>query len=139
MTPLFHIFLMFLTCGVFAFSFAIGVLFLIQERKIKTHNPRLLKLPPLEAMDGLHYKALTIGFLLLSFGILTSAILSQKISGRFFNGDPREIATLLVWGLYGLFLSVRIRAGWRGRRGILLSILGFLGVLLAIGLQHRGF
>jgi len=132
---------MLLAFGVFTFSFIVGCLFLIQEHKIKTHSPGLLlsRLPPLGVMNSLHYKALTIGFLLLSLGILSAAFLSRRLLGRFFTGDPREIATLAVWALYAIFLTIRIRSAWRGRRGVLLSLLGFLGILLALSLRHQGF
>ncbi|MBI2500772.1 MAG: cytochrome c biogenesis protein CcsA [Deltaproteobacteria bacterium] len=51
---------------------------------------------------------------------------------------PRQIASLVTWGIYALFLNVRIRSGWRGRRGILLSLVGFLTVALTfIAIHHR--
>ncbi|HCU25456.1 MAG TPA: c-type cytochrome biogenesis protein CcsB, partial [Deltaproteobacteria bacterium] len=40
--------------------------------------------------------------------------------------------------IYALFLQSRIIAGWRGRRGVLLSILGFVVVLFTfLGVSHH--
>lgn len=135
-----HLFFMILAFAVFTTSFLSGVSFLVQENEIKNHRLTawVRRLPALETMSKLHYQVLTAGFVLLSAGILVGALLSKVRAGRFFTGDPREIGAILTWLLYAVFLNVRTRAGWRGRKGIFLSLLGFLGVVLTfIGLEHR--
>ena len=126
----------------FAGSFVVGALFLLQEHRLKNHlsTPGWLRgMPALENMDRLHYKMLTWGFLLLSLGMLSGAFWSRHLFGVFFNFDPRQIASLFTWGIYALFLNVRIRSGWRGRRGILLSLLGFATIAFTfLGIHHRG-
>ena len=137
---LIHLLFMSLAFAVFTVSFLVGSIFLMQESRLKSRHPgRALDwFPPLQTMDLIHYKALTIGFLLLSVGILAGAVLSKLTEGRFFTSGPRQVASLLMWFLYAVFLNVRIRAGWRGRRGIVLSLIGFIGVvLLFVGLSHR--
>ena len=129
-----------LTFAVFAVSFLLGITYLYEESQLKNHHPgRLLAwLPSLEMMDGIHYKALTVGFALLSVGILSGAALSKAASGKFFSGDPRQLVAIGAWVLYAIFLNVRMKSGWRGRKGIILSILGFLGVIVAfLALEHR--
>jgi ABC-type transport system involved in cytochrome c biogenesis permease subunit len=70
--------------------------------------------------------------------MFVGAILSKGRMGRFFTGDPREIGALVMWALYALFLNVRLTAGWRGKKGIVLSLVGFVGVILTfLGLGHR--
>lgn len=137
-----HLVPMIAAFAVFWVSFLFGVLFLFQENRLKNHRALpswLRRLPPLEIMDGLHYRALTAGFLLLSLGMMAGAVLSKKMYGVFFNFDPRQTASLVTWGIYALFLNVRIRAGWRGRRGILLSLIGFLTVALTfLAIHHHG-
>ncbi len=117
----------------FALSVVMGLLFLYQEHLLKHHLPipaSLQWIPALEIMEGRHTRVLTVGFILLSLGMFVGAILSKKVFGTFFTADPRAIASLFTWAIYALFLNVRTSAGWRGRRGILLSLLGFLTVLL---------
>lgn len=137
---LIHILFMSLTFAVFAVSFLVGITYLYEESQLKNHHPgRLLAwLPSLEMMDGIHYKALTVGFALLSAGILSGAALSKVASGKFFSGDPRQLVAVSAWVLYAIFLNVHMKSGWRGRKGIILSILGFLGVIVAfLALEHR--
>ncbi|MBI2068066.1 MAG: cytochrome c biogenesis protein CcsA [Deltaproteobacteria bacterium] len=136
-----HTFFMSAALVTFGISFFVGLLFLCQERQLKNHRPILAwlqRLPSLEVIDSLHYRGLFIGFLLLSLGMISGAFLSKSLSGAFFTSDPRQIASLVTWGIYALFLNVRIRSGWRGRRGILLSLVGFLTVALTfIAIHHR--
>ncbi len=135
-----HLFFMTVAFAVFSISFLVGSLYLWQESQLKRHaTQKLLSwLPALETMDSFHYKILILGFLLLSGGIFSGALLSHALQGRFFSDDPRQLASLVTWALYAFFLNVRLQAGWRGRKGMILSILGFLGVILAfIGLGHR--
>lgn len=135
-----HILLMSLAFAVFTASFLIGLVYLLQQSQLKGRHPGALlsRLPSLETTDNMHYRALTVGFVLLSGGILTGAVLSKTTDGRFFRGDSKQIMALITWALYALFLNVRLKAGWRGRRGILLSILGFAAVVLAfLTLEHQ--
>lgn len=129
----------FLTFGV---SFLIGLVFLIQEFQLKHHRPTpswLRRAPALEVIDLYHYKVLTFGFGLLTGGMILGVVLSHLLFGHYFSSDPRMVASLINWGIYALFLNVRIRAGWRGRRGIFLSFLGFATiVLIYFGIHHRG-
>lgn len=125
---------------VFTIGFFTGLFFLLQENEIKNHRLTLLvrRLPALETMYALHYKVMTAGFVLFSLGMLVGAVLSKGRVGHFFAGDPREVGALILWALYALCLNARFKTEWRGRKGILLSILGFLGVALTfLGLEHR--
>ncbi len=137
---LIHLVFMSLAFAVFTVSFLVGLTYLFAERQIKMRRfGRWTEwLPSLHAMDNIHYKALTVGFILLSVGILSGAALSKATIGHFFSGDHRQLAAIGTWGLYAVFLNIRMKSGWRGRKGILLSILGFIGVVLAfIALEHR--
>ena len=136
-----HFVCMILAFVVFTASFITGLFFLLQENQLKRHRLTSLvrRLPALETMDSLYYKILTLGFVLLSLGMLVGAVLSKRRDGFFFTGDPREIGALVTWALYALFLNIRMKAEWRGRRAIALSLLGFVGVVLTfLGLEHRG-
>lgn len=138
---LIHILFMSLAFAVFAVSFVVGLVYLIQQFQLKSRQTgrSFLNLPSLETIDLIHYRALTVGFALLSVGIIAGALLSKTSQGRFFSGDSRQITAVCAWALYAFFLNVRLSSAWRGRRGILLSILGFVGVVLAfLTLDHRG-
>jgi len=125
----------------FLVSFMIGIAFILLEARIKAKNLGVLvrKLPPLEVLDGIHYKALGLGLILLTAAIIAGSLLSKDVKGVFISQDPKQLWILGTWFLYAAFLELRRRIGWRGRRGIILSVLGFIIVVLGyFGLQHGG-
>jgi cytochrome c-type biogenesis protein CcsB len=105
-----------------------GILYLIQERQIKGKQFGFFyrRLPSLSQLDTLNYWCLTIGFPLLTGGIISGSLYAQHTLGRFFSWDPKEILTLIAWLIYAVLLHERLAVGWRGRRAALLAICGFL-------------
>jgi ABC-type transport system involved in cytochrome c biogenesis permease subunit len=134
-----HIVFAFLSFSVFLLSFIMGCLFLLEEIHIKQKRSWILleRLPSLDLLDKLHYRALTVGFALLSIGILSGSAWAKSVKGVYFFNDPRQLWSIIAWCLYALFFQVRLAAGWRGRKGILLSLIGFVVVVFTfLEVQH---
>ena len=102
--------------------------------------------PPIRVLDDLNYRAIMIGFPLLTLGIITGAAWANYAWGTYWSWDPKETWSLIVWFIYAAFLHARFTRGWVGRRAAWLSIIGFaatvfcyLGVnLLLSGLHAYG-
>jgi cytochrome c-type biogenesis protein CcsB len=127
-----HITLAFLGNAVFALAFAVSVVYLIQERSLKSRRSGwvISRLPSLEQLDRLNFRCLLWGFPLLTLGIVTGGIWAANSWGRFWSGEPREVLSLLTWLIYAGLLQFRLTAGLRGRRAATLTIVGF-GVVVA--------
>jgi cytochrome c-type biogenesis protein CcsB len=123
-----HVATIFIGNGVFAVAFLAGVMYLIQERQIKSKRfgPFYYRLPSLEVLDGLNYNCLIVGFPLLTLGMISGAVFAQYTLGSFWRWDPKEVWSLFTWILYAALLHGRLVSGWRGRRSALISIAGFL-------------
>ena len=108
-----------------------GLFYLVQERQIKGKKLGFFyrRLPSLEQLDSLNYWCLTVGFPLLTAGIIIGALYAQYTLGSFFSFDPKEILTLIAWLIFAVLLHERLTVGWRGRRAALLALCGF-GVLI---------
>jgi len=106
----------------FAVSFFLGILQIVA-------NPKGSLIAPQEVLDELSYKAVAIGFLFLSAGILTGAIWANYAWGRYWSWDPKETWSLITWFVYAGWLHMRFVKGWRGKRLAVLSVMGFLAVL----------
>ncbi len=132
-----HIVFAFLAFSIFCLCFMMGLLFLFQEYKLKHKQMSSEKLPSLEVLEQIHYKALGVGFILLTFGIISGSAWAKTVKGVYFFDDPRQLWTLIAWLLYAFFFQVRFSAGWRGRRSIVLSLLGFVVILFTfLEVQH---
>jgi cytochrome c-type biogenesis protein CcsB len=114
-------------------NFLSGIFYLVQEHELKTKQFGFFyrRLPSLQQLDTLNYWCLTIGFPLLTAGIITGSLYAQHTLGHFWSWDPKEILTLLAWLIYAVLLHERLAVGWRGRRASLLAILGFLVLVVA--------
>ncbi len=122
----------------FAFAFIVSVMYLIQERQLKAKHLGAIfhRLPSLDIMDNLGYKALTLGWPLFTLGMITGSIWANKARGAYWSWDPKETWSLITWAMYLILLHLRT-IGWRGRKMAFLSILGFVLVLISFFVVSR--
>ncbi len=126
-----HVTLAFLGNAVFAIAFMAGIMYLLQERMLKSKKFSALyyRLPSLETLDNINYKSLTFGFPLMTMGIITGAVWANSAWGGYWRWDPKETWALITWFLYAALLHGRLTVGWRGRRAAIFAIIGFLCLL----------
>jgi cytochrome c-type biogenesis protein CcsB len=137
-----HVILAMLGIAAFVLNFAGGVMYLLQERQLKAKRPGALyyRLPSLETLDRLTYRALTLGFPFLTLGLLLGALWARTAWGSMLAFDPLAFFSLLAWLVYAATLGGRALAGWRGRRAAYFAVVGFgaLVLTLATGLLLPG-
>lgn len=111
-----------------------GIMYLLQEREIKKKRFGLFysRLPSLEALDKLNHHCLSVGFPLLTLGLITGSIWAKQAWGAYWHWDPKETWSLITWFLYAAVVHQRFTVGWRGRRAAILSIIAFLSVLFTL-------
>ncbi|MBI2892372.1 MAG: cytochrome c biogenesis protein CcsA [Deltaproteobacteria bacterium] len=119
----------------FALAFALAIGYLIQERQLK--KKRLVgifsRLPSLDVLDLVSFRCVTIGFPLLTVGMVLGAVVAQKLGEEAFVGTA-QILAVLTWLLFAVVIALRALVGWRGRRAAIGTVLGFLlaaGVLVS--------
>lgn len=136
-----HVTAAFLGNAVLALAFCVSLVYLVRERQLKEKRIGGLssRLPSLEALDALNYRALAWGFPLLTLGIVTGALFAKHTWGRFWSWEEREIFSLITWLLYAGLLQGRMVAGWRGRRAATVTILGFAVLLVSFMFGHMMF
>jgi cytochrome c-type biogenesis protein CcsB len=122
----------------FAFAFIVSVMYLIQERQLKHKRLGAIfhRLPPLDVMDTISYRALTLGWPLFTLGMITGSIWAESAWGTYWSWDPKETWSLIVWVIYLVLLHLRT-IGWRGRKMAYLSVAGFFFVLISFYVVSR--
>ncbi len=138
-----HTTLCFLSYACFLMAFCFGIMYLWQEREVKSKKIDVFffRLPSLGLVDRLGYRAIAFGFLFLTSGIISGSIWAQEAWGSFWSWDPKETWSLIVWLIYLIYLHGRIMAGWRGRKSAYIAIVGFLSVIFTyfgVSLLLRG-
>ena len=126
-----HVTLAFLGNAVFTIAFIAAIMYLLQERMLKSKklSPLYYRLPSLETLDSINYRCLTFGFPLMTMGIISGAVWANTAWGGYWRWDPKETWALVTWFLYAALLHGRLTVGWRGRRAAVFAILGFLCLL----------
>ena len=104
-----------------------GVLYLIQERELKSRSPRRLYylIPSLERCDTISGRSVIVGFGFLTLAIVTGVLWSHSARGLYWTWDAKEWSALIAWVIYVAADHGPQRAGWGGRRAALLGIAGF--------------
>lgn len=104
-------------------------------------------MPVVEQLDSLSYRTITVGFLLLSVGLVSGAVWANEAWGSWWSWDPKETWALICWLVYAAYLHTRLICGWQGRKPALVAAAGlvviavcYIGVnLLGIGLHSYGW
>jgi ABC-type uncharacterized transport system permease subunit len=128
-----------------AFSLLASVLYLLQEKRLKTKAPfqpgvaedswwaPLDWMPPLDTLERIAQRTLEFGFPSMTVGLAIGSVLAVGMGlGEIYFRDPKVIASFAMWTVYLGLLFVRRTAGLRGRRAALLSGLVFLVMLVVM-------
>jgi cytochrome c-type biogenesis protein CcsB len=136
-----HVTMLILSYAAFVVTLAGGIMYLIQERELKAKRfgAAFKWLPALNTCDEIGYRSLTIGFVMLTLGMVTGMMWGKQHDGRFWHNDPKEVMALVTWIVYLGIMHYRLTAGWRGRRVAWMAIGGFVAVLMTfIGARAMG-
>jgi cytochrome c-type biogenesis protein CcsB len=127
-----HVATMFIGMAIFALAFCAGIMYLLQERQIKSKSFGLLyrRLPSLEVLDSLNYVCLTFGFPLITIGLISGFVYAGAVWQSYWHWDPKEILSVVTWLIYAVLLHERLAVGWRGRRAAIMAIVGFSVILV---------
>jgi len=119
--------------ALFGFAFGVALMYLLQEREVKGKHFGALfsRLPSLDALDRLNQRLVRSGFVIYSVALVTGALVAKKAWGSPWSWDPQQIASLIVWLLYGAMVQLR-HIGVHGRRYALLTLAGFALVLTSM-------
>jgi cytochrome c-type biogenesis protein CcsB len=131
---MYHVITCFLGYAAFAVACGISIMYLLREQLEQGAGNApaggiLSMFPSIKILDDLNYKAIMIGFPLLTLGIVTGAAWANYAWGTYWSWDPKETWSLIVWFVYAAFLHARITRGWVGRRAAILSVLGFAATI----------
>ncbi len=128
-----HVALLLIGYAALFLSFVSSLLYIVQAKNLKAKNPSGLfsRLPALEVIDEIGYKALLFGFPFMTFGLIAGSIVAQAKFGPAYFTDPKVLLSILMWGVYMLLLYTRWNSGWRGRRAAYMATFAFAAAVCA--------
>jgi ABC-type uncharacterized transport system permease subunit len=128
-----HISFIFAGYAALVISFSASLIYLIQERALKSKRPGglLARLPALQVTDEIGFRSLLIGFPFMTAGLVAGMVIAQADFGRVDFRDAKIFLSLLTWAVYLVLLYTRWSAGWRGRRAAFLAAGTFAMAIVA--------
>ena len=130
-----HVFLATLGVATFALAAVIEIVYLLQERRLKRKQlDRMGGGAPLDTLDRLAARCVSVGFPVFTLALVTGAIWVARLGVLHHGGSvrPEYVVALGSWVAFGVLLVARAGAGWQGRRAAWLTVGGFSGVLLVV-------
>ncbi len=120
-----HIGSLYLSLALMTLAFAAGIMFIHTERMIKSKAPLTgfrKDFPALAILDKVNALSAIIGFPLFTVGIVSGVIWAGSTWGHSISGDPKEIVSFFVWGLFAWLFHMRTIQGRGGRKPALLAL-----------------
>lgn len=115
-----------------------GLMFLVEHGRLKSKRPidRRLPLPSLEALDRLNAVTLSVGFPLLTLGVITGMLWLQTADGTPWTGTAHQTWSVVAWAVYGVLVIARFVAHQGSRQAAVSAVGGFAFLFFAvIGLE----
>ncbi|MER1966708.1 c-type cytochrome biogenesis protein CcsB [Castellaniella sp. GW247-6E4] len=105
--------------------------------------PIARRLPSLEILDDIMYRAIAVGFAFFTVATILGALWAADAWGTYWQWDPKETWALIVWLNYAAWLHMRLMKGLRGTMaaywalgGLLVTSFAFLGVNMFLSGLH---
>ena len=124
--------------GAFALAAMVAVALLFAG-----HGILASRLPSVQVLDELMYRAIAIGFAFFTLATILGALWAAEAWGTYWQWDPKETWALIVWLNYAAWLHLRLTRGLRGPvlawwalGGLLVTSFAFLGVNMFLSGLH---
>ena len=125
----------------FALAGVLGLTYMLQFKEIKKKHLGYFytRLPSLQILDVMNSRAVAVGWLFLTIGVIVGAVWTAQARATAPNDpnlqamsldDPKIFVALLTWAVYSFAMFARRMLAWSGRRAARLSALGFGFVML---------
>lgn len=124
--------------ALFTIAFSVVVLHLVKSW-LEEQDPASLSrlkavvneaLPPARSLDRTAYGIHAVAFPLWTFTLIAGAIWAEQAWGHYWNWDPKEVWTFVIWVIYAAYLHARATTGWSARSANYLALAGFGAILV---------
>lgn len=128
-----HVGVAFLAVGFFTIAAAIGTMYLVRRRREENPpaKPNFIEsLPPSAALERTAYSLNMVAFILWTFTLIAGAIWAKQAWGAYWQWDPKEVWTFVIWTVYAAYMHGRATAGVDLRKSMYIALAGFVCVII---------
>lgn len=128
-----HVSVAFLAVAFFTLAFAVGALYLVRLRREEKPpaKPGVIEsLPSAAALERTAYSLNMVGFILWTFTLIAGAIWAKQAWGAYWQWDPKEVWTFVIWTVYAAYMHGRATAGVDPRKSMYIALAGYVSVII---------
>ncbi|HET7800424.1 MAG TPA: c-type cytochrome biogenesis protein CcsB [Humibacillus xanthopallidus] len=128
-----HVSVAFIAVAFFTIAFAIGIVYLVRlhrEEKPPAKPNFVESLPSSAALERTAYTLNMVAFILWTFTLIAGAIWAKQAWGAYWQWDPKEVWTFVIWTVYAAYMHSRATAGVDHRKSMLIALVGFVCVII---------
>jgi cytochrome c-type biogenesis protein CcsB len=132
-----HVSVAILSVALFTIGFSVTILFLVKSRlEVATGPLSRVKaavksaLPSARALDRTAYGLHVVAFPMWTFTLIAGAIWAEQAWGHYWNWDPKEVWTFVIWVVYAAYLHARATTGWSARSASFIALAGYGCILV---------
>ena len=135
-----HVTVAVIATAVFFLGAAVGVLYLWQD-KVEQSGARsvLNRFPASRTLERLTYGLHIVAFPLWTFTLIAGAIWARQAWASYWNWDPKEVWTFVIWVVYAAYLHARVTSGWSRQRATYIALAGFGCIIINYTLVNLFF
>ena len=135
-----HVTVAVLAMAVFFIGAVTGILYLVQDRTEREGRVSILnRFPSSRALERLTYGLHVVAFPLWTFTLIAGAIWARQAWASYWNWDPKEVWTFIIWVVYAAYLHARVTSGWSKQRATYIALAGFVCILINYGVVNLFF
>lgn len=126
-----HILISIAAYSIMGLATAQAILYGVQERNFKAKRlTKLMKaLPPLQVMESTLLRLVKIGFIFLTFALISGAFFVENLFEQ--HLIHKTFFAILAWLVYGVFLFGHAKYGWRGQTAARYTIWAYFLLILS--------
>jgi len=127
--------------ALFTIAFSVTILHLVKTwlEGLEAQDPTAMSrtrivvnaaLPPARSLDRTAYGIHAVAFPLWTFTLIAGAIWAEQAWGAYWQWDPKEVWTFVIWVVYAAYLHARATTGWSPQSANYLALVGFGAILV---------
>ena len=126
-----HVTVATLSVALFAIAASASAVYLARDAMQRSGRASVLdRFPPAKAIERLAYGLHIVAFPLWTFTLIAGAIWARQAWGAYWNWDPKEVWTFVIWVVYAAYLHARATSGWSRQSANYLALAGWACIIV---------
>jgi cytochrome c-type biogenesis protein CcsB len=126
-----HVTVATLSVGLFAIGATAAGIYVAKDALQRAGKPSVLdRFPPAKTIERLAYSLHIVAFPLWTFTLIAGAIWARQAWGAYWNWDPKEVWTFVIWVVYAAYLHARATSGWSRQSANYIALAGWACIII---------